>query len=413
MTARGIPVLLVAGMVIDALGSGMTAPFILTVGHLLVGLSLPVTGLAAAAGALVGIIGGPLAGAAVDRFGPARTVVAANLICALGNVGLLLAQDAIAFGIASGVCAFAVRAFYAAFAPLVSSLARPEDRETWFGLLRAARNIGLAVGGGLASVAMLAGEHTGLRLILASDAGSYLLAATLITLAARSAMPAWQRPATTTAPTGYAAALADRANAVLALLNVACTVVATTALLAMPVYVLDRFPGALWLPGVLTATVSTVLTLMVAVAPRLSAGRRRLRILAFCATLWAAGGVVLTLAGLIPPVAGIALLLLAAVLLGLAEALYAPTADALPLYLAPPGQAGRYSALHQLAWGVASVAGPLLAGGLSALDPGAVWPVLATVALGTAVAYTALGPRLGHRAGRAGTTENDRVAEPA
>ena len=403
--------LLVAGMVIDALGSGMTAPFILIVGHTLVGLSLPVTGLAAAVGALVGIVGGPLAGAAVDRFGPARTVVAANLICAAGNLGLLTAHGPIQFGIASGVCAFAVRAFFAAFAPLVAALSEPRDREKWFGLLRGARNIGLAAGSGLASLAMLAGERTGLRLILISDATSYLIAAVLVTLAARTALTTWGPPTRTTI--GYAAALADRGNVVLALLNVCCTVVASTALLALPLYVLDRFPGELWLPGALTAVFSTVLTLMVAVAPRLSAGRWRLHILAFCAALWAVSAVVFTLAGLPRPPAGLALLFLAAVLLGLAEAIYAPTADALPLYLAPPGQGGRYSALHQLAWGVASVVSPLLAAGLSAIGPATVWIVLATVALGTAAAYLVSGPHLGRRAGRAGSTENDRVTDSA
>lgn len=263
-------------------------------------------------------------------------------------------------------------------------------------------SIGLAAGSGLASLAMQAGEQTGLRLILLADAASYLVAAVLVALAARTALTARQPPTKTLI--GYAAALADRDNDVLALLNVCCTVVASTALLALPLYVLDQFPGQLWLPGTLTAVFSTVLTLMVAAAPRLSAGRWRLHILAGCAALWAASAAVFALAGLPRPPAGLALLFLAAVLLGLAEAIYAPTADALPLYLAPPGQGGRYSALHQLAWGVASVVSPLLAAGLSAAGPATVWIVLAGIALGTAVAYLSFGPRLGQRAGRAGST---------
>lgn len=137
---REIPPLLVVAFVIDALGSGLTAPFTLIVGSRLVGLPLPVAGLAASIGGLVGIAGGPLAGAFVDRFGPVRTVVAANLVCAIGNVCLLLAGNAVAFALGSAICAFAVRAFFSAFAPLISSLTTPATREKWFGLARGSQH---------------------------------------------------------------------------------------------------------------------------------------------------------------------------------------------------------------------------------------------------------------------------------
>ena len=53
------------------------------------------------------------------------------------------------------------------------------------------------------------------------------------------------------------------------------------------------------------------------------------------------------------------LLVAGMVILGFGESAYAPTADLVPLELAPPGLAGRYTAVHQLAWGVSGAVAPI------------------------------------------------------
>ena len=349
---------------------------------------------------------GPSRGSAVDRFGAGRVVVSANLIGAIGDVGLLLAHDILAFAAASAVCALGVRAFWSAFTPLISAIAPVEDREKWFGWLRGARYVGLSLGGALASLALLAGEKTGLRIVVAGDAASYIVAGCLVLATARVPGPA--RAPTKGRPTpqpGYRAALADRGNLLLALLNVLCTVLATAPLLALPVYVLDQFPKAPWLPGALYATVSSALAVVVSVAYRPTQGRRRLRILAVSGSLWTLGCIAFAAAGPAPLALGLGLLFIAAALLGIAEAVYAPTAGALPLVLAPPGLAGRYTALHQSAWGVSSVISPILASSLLTLTPHAVWLVMGAIAGLTTIASLRVRPALVRRAGVAGTSE--------
>ena len=399
---RRMPPMLITAMFIDALGAGLTAPFILLVGYVLVGLSLPVTGLAVAAGGLIGIAGGPIAGAIVDRWGPVRLIVAANLLGAAGNVTLMLSRDAAQFLVGSAVCAFAVRAFWSAFAPMVASLAAPQDQEKWFGWLRGARYVGLTLGGAASSAALLIGENTGLRLVLALDASSYVIAAALLLTGVRTvhSPPSGSR---STARGGYATALADRGNVVLAVLNVLCTVLATAPLLALPVYVLAEFPQATWLPGALSAVLSAALAIVVSTVHRVTHGRARLRVLAAAGILWATGSLGFALAGAVSVVTvGIAQLFVSAVLLGGAEGVYSPTADAIPLVLAPPGYAGRYTALHQLAWGVSSVVSPLLASLL--LDAGryVVWTAIAGLAAVATVAYLAVGAVMAQRVGVAG-----------
>jgi MFS family permease len=63
-------------------------------------------------------------------------------------------------------------------------------------------------------------------------------------------------------------------------------------------------------------------------------------------------------------------------LLGLGEALYAPTADALPAALAPLDLRGRYAALHQMAWGISDTIAPTLAAAAVAAGNSALWLTL-------------------------------------
>jgi MFS family permease len=126
-------------------------------------------------------------------------------------------------------------------------------------------------------------------------------------------------------------------------------------------------------------------------------------VLAAAGILWATGSLGFALAGAVPAVTvGIALLFVSAVLLGGAEGVYSPTADAIPLVLAPPGYAGRYTALHQLAWGVSSVVSPLLASLL--LDAGryVVWTAIAGLAAAATIAYLAVSAVMAQRVGVAG-----------
>jgi MFS family permease len=396
-----MPPLVVTAMFIDALGAGLTAPFILLVGHVLVGLSLPVTGLAVAIGGFIGIAGGPIAGLMVDRCGAVRLVVAANLIGAVGNVGLMFSRDATQFLVASAVCAFAVRAFWSAFAPMVASLAAPEDQERWFGRLRGARYVGLTVGGAVASLALLAGEQTGLRLVLALDASSYVIAAVLVLVGVGEVR--WSGSADhDNAKGSYATALADRGNVLLAVLNVLCTVLATAPLLALPVYALAEFPHASWLPGALFAVLSGALALVVSTVHRLTHGYARLRVLAAASVLWVAGCLGFAGVGAVPSGVGIALLFASAVLLGAAEGVYSPTADALPLVLAPPGHTGRYTALHQFAWGLSSVVSPMLASFLLEVGHDVAWEAMAGIAAAATLAYLAAGAVMAERVGVSG-----------
>jgi MFS family permease len=246
---------------------------------------------------------------------------------------------------------------------------------------------------------LLLGQRDGLRALVAGDGLSYLLALALLG-AAVSGTTAADSSVGAEPPAGgsYRAALADRRNVLLAALNVVATLIITAPLLAMPVLVIQQLRLHTWLPGLLGALNTLAIVVPAFFAGRLLRNRLSLRVLAAAAVLWALGcGTYAAAAG----TGHLEYLLLAAgmILLGFGEAAYAPTADALPLEHAPPHLAGRYTAVHQLAWGISGSLAPVLAALLLSHGRSTFWLVFAALALALAAAYSAIADRsLGSRA---------------
>jgi MFS family permease len=212
------------------------------------------------------------------------------------------------------------------------------------------------------------------------------------------------RPSVTAEPAAtargsYRTVLRDRVLLRLTLLNTVCTLLASTPIIAMPVYLIETAGGPAWLPGLaaglLTGTVAAAMTR----TPLLTRGTGRLRVLGLAALLWAVGCLLLLPA----PLAVVPVTLTATVVLGLAQSFYEPTADAVALALAPVHLTGRYTAVYQLAWGVSAALSPVLAGVLLSAAPSLLWVTLAVLALLTAIAYHRAETPLGVRVGRSGT----------
>ena len=402
---------LILAMFADTLGSGLVVPFELLFGTELAGLTLVETGIALSIGTGLGIAAGPIAGALVDRVGPFRVVIGANAMAILGCLALIVAHGFVAFVVATFILAAAARAFWAAYAPLTAAVVDATDLETWFGRFRAVRYAGIAMGASVASFALLAGRDTGLRLVLLVDAVSYIVAIGLYVTAARvqrhrpveRLTVTRDKPPVADAPGGYRIALGDRANVITATLNVLSTLIVTMPFLALPIFALDQMGMPVWVPGAVVALGTMAVAIPTFFAGRLGRGRPRLVLLAVAAGLWSVGNMLMVGVATVPAMAT-QILLLAAITLGLGEALYAPTADALPLALAPAGLAGRYSAIHQLAWGISGTLAPVLTAWLLVVGNQAVWLVLTMTAAILVIAYLSLERRYGERAGVSGVT---------
>ena len=395
--ARGFALL--SALFVDALGSGSLAPFELIYGYRVVGVSLMQTGVALSLGSLASIPLGPLAGAMADRVGARRVAALSNLAGALGCVLLLWADGLASLAAASFLLAASQRLLWAVFTPLVAASVGPTDLEVWFGRLRAARFIGISTGQALAGAFLLMGITSGLQAIVVWDGLTFLVAMSVLAAGSSRSKGVGEMH-----HGGYRAALGDRANGALAGINVLATLLILAPSLALPVLVLEQLGLPTWLPGMLAAIGTVVVGLGTMFSPTLLRGRRRLRNLQLAALLWAAGLAAIALA----PRAGVAVvavLIISIVVWALGEALYAPTSDALPAALAPPGLLGRYAAMHQLAWGVSEVIAPSLVGVLLTMGAHTVWLTLTAVAVLTAILYRATERIVRDRDGIAGLTE--------
>jgi MFS family permease len=394
--------LLIAAMLVDTLGGGLLSPFELIYAIKMAGLSLTSAGVILSVAAAAGIALGPLAGAAVDRIGPVRVVAFANGLGLAGCLSLLFWTDGWGYGVGAFFLSANLRVFWAAFTPLVASIASGAELEQWFGRLRGARYIGIVSGEGLSGFVFLAGVHTGLRLLVIANGISFVTALALVAVLVppRRALVQHQT-VQASSHGGYRQVLRDRVNVALAALNVAATLLLTAPILVLPVFILDRLHLPTWLPGVVAAFLTATAAAGLLFGAPLVRGRRRLRNLEIAGTLWALGCVAFMLASA-GTILAYAALLVGALLLGLGEAFYAPTADALPAALAPTELRGRYAALHQMAWGISEAIAPTLGAATLAAGNTTLWLTLAAVAVATALAYRALEHPIAGRDGVAG-----------
>jgi len=401
--------LLIAAMFVDTFGGGLLVPFELVYALKVVNLSLPIAGLILSIGAGASIAAGPVAGAAVDRLGPVRVVVAANLLGVAGCASLLLWTSAWGYGLAAFLLSANLRIFWAAYTPLVASIAAADELERWFGRLRGARYVGLSAGQALSGLAFVAGETDGLRMIVIANGLSFAAVVAFVLLAVRGA-PITAAAEERDSRGGYRAALADRVNVALAGLNVAATVLLTAPILALPVFVLEQLDMSTWVPGLVTGLVTATAAAGLIFVSRLVRGRRRLRNMQLAISLWTVAFLFFLVAPISASFAYV-VLFSGAFLVGVGEAIYAPTADALPAALAPLHLRGRYAALHQMAWGVSETVAPALVAVALASSAYTLWATLAALAIATTLAYRTLEQPAGERDGVAGA-EID-TTEPA
>jgi MFS family permease len=382
--------LLVVAMVVDTFGGGLLAPFELIYGLRVAHLSLPLAGLLLSVGSAASIALGPLAGAVVDRFGPLRVVIAANLLGIGGCMSLLGLTDAWGYGLAAVLLSGYLRIFWASFVPMVASLTPQTNLDQWFGRFRGARSIGLTAGQGLSGLAFVLGAQTGLMALVVVDAVSFAVAIALTGLAAAQVYPrrGWRAEAW---PVGgaYRAAISDRVNLALAGLNVVATTLIVAPVLGLPVFLLQNLGQPNWTPGVVAGLTTATAAVGLVAASRLVRGRRRLRNLQLALAVFALALGLLLAAPVVPAVM-LGLVAMSAVLLGIGEAIYAPTADALPTALAPVHLRGRYAALHQLAWGISETLAPALVGVALVGSGAGLWGALILLAILAIAGYRLL-----------------------
>lgn len=390
--------LLVLAFLLDSLGTGLYQPFSLLYFQKVALLDLPSIGGVLTITTILTLPMNPITGSFVDRFGTRRLVVVSQILQAIGFLGYLIVRDipllfATAFLVTTGN-----RIFYAAATTLIAEVAGKDEQDRWYGFVGAIQNVGLLVGGGLSGLIVTFGGSNGYRALILANVWSFLLMA--LALCWRRAAPQPTKlveglgrdggeeqvedlpddlrrlrpPAS--ARVGCRVVLADRPFLVLVACNVAFALYPLMMVIGLPIYATETLRLSTTTVGALFAFNSLLVICTQTVTVRLLRSLRRTRSLLVACLLWIAGCLVFAQAPLIPRVLLIPYLFGAVAIYTFANMIAGTLSAALAAASSPAQTLGRYMALFELAWGIASAIAPALFVWLYAAGPSRAWLVL-------------------------------------
>ncbi|MFI5830141.1 MFS transporter [Streptomyces sp. NPDC051578] len=395
----GLPVLrghglFITGNLIDSVGNGMLLPLGLLYFTDVQGLPLAQVGAAMTAGQALALPVTFLAGRLMDRFGPKRVVVWANILSAAGFALFLLAGRPWHITGAYVLVQAGINMYFTAQRTLITHVTRAGERRSWFAFTGSLRNIGLAAGSAAAAGALTVFGNGSLRWMIAADAATYLLAAACFAaLATEPPEPDGASPTALVTRT-------DDTRRYLLLVAVNIPYVLAQAVLAVLVAVYTT--RALGLPASAASTLFVVNTVIVsacstAVTAHLAPKVPRRAVAAGYLVMTAGMGVFALPALPGAASAAWAALIVAITLFSVAEILLGPALSELSVSLTPQAAGGFTQGLYQFSWAVGMVAAPALFTGLLEAGPLLPWGVEAAACLVGALAAPALRAPNRHR----------------
>jgi MFS family permease len=384
MSMRRSRAALLTALGVDNFGSGLFLPVALVYVTRVVGLPLAVAGPIVALGTVAGLAVPPVAGPLVDRVGPGRVVVAAELLQALGVLTYLAARGPAAVAAAAVLLAAGQQLFYSSLFALISDVAGEGPKDRPFAVAAMVRSACFGLGGLAAAGLFSVAGPAGYRIAVAGDAASFVVCALVLALLVRIPRP--HRRGTARAPAGRNSLLSDRPYLALIAATGLVALSSDFFLSGISVYALTELHTRPWLPGTLLALVTSLNSVGVTAALRVTRGMNRTTAMALAAGLCVAWCGASLAAVAVPAGWRPAELVAATVLMAGAGLLFASRANALAEAAAPAGSRGRYLAAFQYAFTVPGVIAPAVV----ALFGVAVWLPWLLVAACAGLAVVAL-----------------------
>jgi MFS family permease len=389
---------LVIALLIDALGTGLYLPFSLLYFQKIAGLALPTIGIALTIATVLTLPIILLTGTLVDRFGGQRLVVVSQLLQAAGFLGYLVVHSFSMLLFMALLVTAGTRIFYTASIALIAEIANPDERDRWYGFVGATQWLGQAIGGLLAGFIVGLGGTSGYRILILGNVFSFLVTAIILHWHKISVR---LRPhLETTEPIGYRAVLADHPFLVLVVCNVIFALSTLLLSTGSPVYMLETLGTSTVVIGALPAFSAGLTICAQTLVIRHLEPYRRTRSLAVASLIGALGYVLLALVGFVPHALLVPSLFGITAISTLAGMITTPTATALAATSSPPHLQGRYMAIYQFSWGVASAITPSVFTLLYTLGPRLPWVVLTGLLLIAGFSIVLLEPHLSRDAVR-------------
>ncbi|QBD76910.1 MFS transporter [Ktedonosporobacter rubrisoli] len=384
-------------LIIDALGSGLFLPISILYFQVTAGLPLPIIGLALTIATICTLPITLLTGSLVDSFGARRLTACSQIIQTIGLFGYLFMHTIPGMFLMALLITGGNRMFYAASTVLVVEIASPDERDRWYGLIRAIRSAGNTLGGILAGFVVATNNPAIYRLLIGSSAACYLIAASLLL---RLPEPNYRHDAQAS-PAPYLAILKDGPFLGFLISNLPFLLCNLILGIALPVYITEAVQAPSWLLPALSFNTLLGIGLQTLVV-RFQEPYRRTRIIGAAALTWCISCSLFALALFIPRALLVPYCFFVVALHTFASLMYNPTAGSLVAELSPLASRGRYLAAIEFSWGIASAITPALFTALYAFAPALPWLVLSVLVAISGMAILQLERRFPARAVRSG-----------
>ena len=363
------------GIFLNALGWGAVLPFEVIYLHDGRGFGLGVAGLVVGVVTGLAVVAAPLVGPLIDRVGARATAAGAGLALAAGYGGLAFAHTPAQAFAAAAVAGAGNGALLPSQSTLLASLVPPELRHRSTAVSRVAANLGMGLGGALGGLVAAYGLNGFVGLFLA-NAVSYVLYVAILVAAVHEHV----RPEPVAG--GYRLLLRDRPFVRLAVTNVAMIGVGWGVFTwLLPPFARNEIGVDPRLIGLLLFANALAVVLAQIPVAKLAEGRRRAVTMAVAAATFAGACLVVGASDLFGPGVAYALLLAAAVAVGIGECFYTTALMPLVADLAPAALRGRYMATMSLSWWLGLALAPTLGTQLLGVSPPAAFLAAAGVAL--------------------------------
>lgn len=391
--------LLLSVVVFEFIGTGLVLPFHVVYLSEVRDIPLGHVGLLLGLPPLIGfLVVGP-GGSAIDRLGARRILMGALAIQVVANSLLAFSSTEWMVALALMLSGAAFGVTWPGFQTLIATVVPVELRQRYFGVNFTLLNLGIGIGGIVGGLLVDVERLVTFQAIYLADAASYLPALFLMSVPLRhvAGRPEHRHEAAGE-KVGYLAVARRPAVGTLMLLSFVSSYVGYSQLNAgMPAFAYEI--GDVSTRGLglaFAANTFVIVVLQLFVLQRIE-GRRRTRVIAVMAVVWAAAWLLLGSTGLVSGTVGATLLVAGcASVFAFGETLLQPTIPALVNELAPDHLRGRYNALSSGTFQLAAIIAPPVSGLLIDHDLGAVYiaSLVAGCVLCAVIAVARLEPQL-------------------
>jgi len=400
--------LLQLGGLLNFFGNGVVFPFLVIYLHDVRGFSLATAGLVVAVSSAAQLTAGIAAGPIIDRAGPRITLTVGLVMQAIGFGLFPLVREPWQAFVLIAVEGAGSAGFWPSQSTLMSRLVGDARRHTAFALQRATMNLGIGLGGVVGGLIASVSHPESFTVLFLLDAVTFLAYVAVVAFIPEGAT---ERPQGA-APSTYRAVLRHKTFMGLWTLNFLFVAAGISMFALLPPFVRDHAGVTERQIGIFFLVNTLAIVIVQLPLTQWIEGRRRMRALAIMPVMFAVSWLIVDAAGFwLTATAAFLVLLVAALILGVAECFHGPAHIALVADIGPPHLRGRYFAVHSLSWGLAGTVGPAVGGLILDRRPFALWPLAAAVCLVAAGLALVLDGRLPSRLRRVPHTEAQPVEE--